>query len=120
MSEYFIFILELVFEGYFDKMVDQILDVVLDVIIKDDLYVWVVVEIMVKIGMVVIVGEVCINIYVDLEDIVCNVILDIGYNSFDVGFDGVFCVVLNVIGKQFVDIVVGVDEVEDKDLGVGD
>ena len=49
-----------------------------------------------------------------------NVILDIGYDSSDVGFDGASCAVLNAIGKQSPDIAMGVDEGEDQEQGAGD
>ncbi len=120
MSEYSIFTSESVSEGHPDKMADQISDAILDAIIKDDPHSRVAVETMVKTGMAIIAGEVRTNTYVDLEDIVRNVILDIGYNSSDVGFDGASCAVLNAIGKQSGDIAMGVDEAEDKDLGAGD
>ena len=120
MSEYSIFTSESVSEGHPDKMADQISDAVLDAIIKDDPHARVAVETMVKTGMAVIAGEVRTNTYVDLEDIVRDVILDIGYNSSDVGFDGASCAVLNAIGKQSSDIAMGVDEAEQKDLGAGD
>ncbi|MCG8313518.1 MAG: methionine adenosyltransferase [Pseudomonadales bacterium] len=120
MSEYSIFTSESVSEGHPDKMADQISDAVLDAIIKDDPHARVAVETMVKTGMAVIAGEVRTNTYVDLEDIVRDVILDIGYNSSDVGFDGESCAVLNAIGKQSSDIAMGVDEGEQKDLGAGD
>jgi len=120
MSEYSVFTSESVSEGHPDKMADQISDAILDAIIKDDSNSRVAVETMVKTGMVVIAGEVRTNTYVDLEDIVRDVILDIGYNSSDVGFDGASCAVLNAIGKQSSDIAMGVDEAEDKDLGAGD
>lgn len=120
MSEYSIFTSESVSEGHPDKMADQISDAVLDAIIKDDPHARVAVETMVKTGMAVIAGEVRTNTYVDLEDIVRDVILDIGYNSSDVGFDGASCAVLNAIGKQSGDIAMGVDEGEDKELGAGD
>ncbi len=120
MSEYSVFTSESVSEGHPDKMADQISDAILDAIIKDDPNSRVAVETMVKTGMVVIAGEVRTNTYVDLEDIVRGVILDIGYNSSDVGFDGASCAVLNAIGKQSSDIAMGVDEAEDKDLGAGD
>ena len=120
MSEYSVFTSESVSEGHPDKMADQISDAILDAIIKDDPNSRVAVETMVKTGMVVIAGEVRTNTYVDLEDIVRDVILDIGYNSSDVGFDGASCAVLNAIGKQSSDIAMGVDEAEDKDLGAGD
>lgn len=120
MSEYSIFTSESVSEGHPDKMADQISDAVLDAIIKDDPHARVAVETMVKTGMAIIAGEVRTDTYVDLEDIVRQVILDIGYDSSDVGFDGASCAVLNAIGKQSGDIAMGVDEGEQKDLGAGD
>ena len=101
-------------------MADQISDAILDAIIKDDPHSRIAVETLVKTGMAVIAGEVRTSVYVDLEDIVREVILDIGYNSSDVGFDGASCAVLNAIGKQSTDIAMGVDEGESKDLGAGD
>ncbi|MBE9113525.1 methionine adenosyltransferase [Nodosilinea sp. LEGE 07298] len=120
MSEYSIFTSESVSEGHPDKMADQISDAVLDAILKEDLHARVAVETLVKTGMAVIAGEVRTNTYVDLEDIVRNVILGIGYDSSDVGFDGASCAVLNAIGKQSSDIAIGVDVATDKDLGAGD
>ena len=120
MSEYSIFTSESVSEGHPDKMADQISDAVLDAIIKDGPHARVAVETMVKTGMAIIAGEVRTDTYVDLEDIVRQVILDIGYDSSDVGFDGASCAVLNAIGKQSGDIAMGVDEGEQKDLGAGD
>jgi S-adenosylmethionine synthetase len=120
MSEYSLFTSESVSEGHPDKMADQISDAVLDAIISEDPHARVAVETLVKTGMAVIAGEVRTSTYVDLEDIVRDVICDIGYNSSDVGFDGKTCAVLNAIGKQSSDIAVGVDEAEDKDLGAGD
>ena len=120
MSEYTIFTSESVSEGHPDKMADQISDAILDAIIKDDPYARVAVETLVKTGMAVIAGEVTTSTYVDLEDVVRKVILDIGYNSSDVGFDGASCAVLNAIGKQSPDIAMGVDEKEDKEMGAGD
>ncbi len=120
MSEYSIFTSESVSEGHPDKMADQISDAVLDAIIADDPHARVAVETLVKTGMAVIAGEVRTNTYVDLEDVVRKVILDIGYNSSDVGFDGASCAVLNGIGKQSIDIAAGVDENGEKELGAGD
>ncbi|MFC3851825.1 methionine adenosyltransferase [Salinispirillum marinum] len=119
MKQY-LFTSESVSEGHPDKMADQISDAVLDAILKDDAHSRVAVETMVKTGMVIIAGEVRTNTYVDLEDIVRDVVLDIGYNSSDVGFDGASCAVLNAIGKQSSDIAMGVDEAEAKELGAGD
>ncbi len=120
MSQYNIFTSESVSEGHPDKMADQISDAILDAIIADDPNARVAVETLVKTGVAVIAGEVRTNTYVDLEDIVRNVILDIGYDSSDVGFDGATCAVFNAIGKQSADIAVGVDEADNKDLGAGD
>lgn len=120
MSTYNLFTSESVSEGHPDKMADQISDAVLDAIIKDDPNSRVAVETMVKTGMAIIAGEVRTNTYVDLEQIVRDVITGIGYDSSDVGFDGNSCAVLNAIGKQSVDIAQGVDEAEDKDIGAGD
>lgn len=120
MSEYSLFTSESVSEGHPDKMADQISDAVVDAIIKDDPHARIAVETMVKTGMAIVAGEVRTSTYVDLEDLIRDVILDIGYNSSDVGFDGASCAVLNAIGKQSSDIAMGVDEGTNKDLGAGD
>ena len=120
MSDYSIFTSESVSEGHPDKMADQISDAVLDSIIAEDKNARVAVETMVKTGMAIIAGEVRTNTYIDLEDLVREVILDIGYNSSDVGFDGASCAVLNAIGKQSSDIAMGVDEGDSKEQGAGD
>lgn len=120
MSEYSLFTSESVSEGHPDKMADQISDAVVDAIIKDDPNARIAVETMVKTGMAIVAGEVRTSTYVDLEDLIRDVILDIGYNSSDVGFDGASCAVLNAIGKQSSDIAMGVDEANNKDLGAGD
>ncbi|WP_053980816.1 methionine adenosyltransferase [Marinagarivorans algicola] len=120
MAQYNVFTSESVSEGHPDKMADQISDAVLDAILTEDKNARVAVETLVKTGMAVIAGEVRTSTYIDLEDLVRQVILDIGYNSSDVGFDGASCAVLNAIGKQSVDIAIGVDEASDKDLGAGD
>ena len=120
MSQYRTFTSESVSEGHPDKMADQISDAVLDHILAEDPDARVAVETLVKTGMAVIAGEVTTTTYVDLENVVRQVILDIGYNSSDVGFDGASCAVLNAIGKQSPDIAMGVDEKEDKQIGAGD
>jgi S-adenosylmethionine synthetase len=120
MSEYSVFTSESVSEGHPDKMADQISDAVVDAMLKDDPNSRVAVETMVKTGMVVLAGEVRTSTYVDLENIVRDVVLGIGYDSHEVGFDGATCAVLNAIGKQSVDIAMGVDEGDEKDQGAGD
>jgi S-adenosylmethionine synthetase len=101
-------------------MADQISDAILDAIITDDPDARVAVETLVKTGMVVVAGEVTTNTYVELEDVVRGVVLDIGYDSSRVGFDGASCAVLNAIGKQSADIAMGVDEGDAKEQGAGD
>ena len=120
MSQYDIFTSESVSEGHPDKMADQISDAILDAMLKDDVNSRVAVETMVKTGVAIVAGEVRTNTYVDLEDIVRQVILDIGYDSSDVGFDGATCAVINAIGKQSGDIAMGVDEASEKEQGAGD
>jgi len=120
MSTYYVFTSESVSEGHPDKMADQISDAVVDAIISDDPDSRVAVETMVKTGMTIIAGEVRTDTYVDLEEVVRNVITDIGYNNSEVGFDGNTCAVLNAIGKQSNDIAQGVDAGENKDIGAGD
>jgi S-adenosylmethionine synthetase len=73
---------------------------VLDAIIAQDKFARVACETLVKTGVAIIAGEVTTSAWVDLEDIVRKVIIDIGYNSSDVGFDGATCGVMNIIGKQ--------------------
>jgi S-adenosylmethionine synthetase len=70
--------------------------------------------------MTIIAGEVRTDTYVDLEEVVRDVITGIGYDSSEVGFDGNTCAVLNAIGKQSNDIAQGVDAAENKDIGAGD
>ena len=120
MSEYSLFTSESVSEGHPDKVADQISDAVLDAIIKDDPNARVAVETMVKTGMVVVAGEVRTSTYVDIEELVRNVVTSIGYNHGDLGFDGESVAVINAIGKQSPDIAVGVDETSDREQGAGD
>ena len=120
MSSYNVFTSESVSEGHPDKMADQVSDAVLDAILKDDPYARVAVETLVKTGMAIIAGEVRTDTYVDLEDIVRDVIKGIGYDHSDIGFDGNSCAVLNAIGKQSSHIAQGVDAADDKELGAGD
>lgn len=120
MSDYSVFTSESVSEGHPDKMADQISDAVLDAIIARDKYARVAVETLVKTGMAIVAGELTTSCYVDLEDIIRDVITSIGYDSSDVGYDGATCAVLNAIGKQSVDINQGVDRAKPEDQGAGD
>ncbi|MGB5587981.1 MAG: methionine adenosyltransferase, partial [Gammaproteobacteria bacterium] len=120
MSDSYIFTSESVSEGHPDKIADQISDAVLDAILSEDPTARVACETMVKTGMVVVAGEITTDAWVDLEDLARKTILDIGYNSSEVGFDGATCAVLNAIGKQSQDIAIGVDRDEQRSQGAGD
>ena len=116
MSEYKIFTSESVSEGHPDKMADQISDAVLDAMLKDDPESRVACETLVKDNLVVLAGEITSGSEPDLEALTRKVILDIGYDSIDVGCDGNTCEVVNAIGKQSQDIAQGVNEGKEKTL----
>ncbi|MDR9469230.1 methionine adenosyltransferase [Marinospirillum sp.] len=120
MSEYSLFTSESVSEGHPDKLADQISDAVLDALLARDKHARVACETLVKTGVAVVGGEITTNAWVDLEDLVRGVIKDIGYTSSDVGYDGDTCGVINIIGKQSVDIAQGVDRQKPEDQGAGD
>ncbi len=116
----FLFTSESVSEGHPDKIADQISDAVLDAILAQDKAARVACETMVKTGVAIVAGEITTSAWVDLEAITRKVILDIGYNSSDVGFDGATCGVINLIGKQSPDINQGVDRKKPEEQGAGD
>ncbi len=120
MSDAFLFTSESVSEGHPDKISDQISDAILDAIIAEDPKARVACETMVKTGMVVVAGEITTSAWVDMEEIVREVVLDIGYDESGKGFDGATCSVLNAIGKQSPDIAQGVDRESDEKQGAGD
>lgn len=120
MSNNTIFTSESVSEGHPDKMSDQISDAILDALLAQDPNARVACETMVKTGMVVLAGEITSSAQIDYEQITRDVILDIGYDSSDVGFDGASCAVMNALGKQSPDIAMGVDESTDHEQGAGD
>ena len=125
MSSEYLFTSESVSEGHPDKLADQISDAVLDAIIAQDKRARVACETMVKTGVAIVAGEITTSAWVDLEALVRKVIIDVGYNSSEVGFDGATCGILNIIGKQSPDINMGVDGTSKKpkapeELGAGD
>ena len=120
MSKNYIFTSESVSEGHPDKVADQISDAMLDALLEQDPASRVAVETMVKTGMVILAGEVTTNAWVDTEELVRNVVKEIGYEKPEIGFDWQSCAVLNAIGKQSHDIAMGVDESEDHEQGAGD
>ena len=120
MSNSYLFTSESVSEGHPDKVADQISDAVLDAILAQDKRARVACETLVKTGVVIVAGEVTTTAWVDVETLVRKTVLDIGYNSSDMGFDGASCGVLNVIGKQSPDIAMGVDRKNERLQGAGD
>ena len=120
MSNSYLFTSESVSEGHPDKVADQISDAILDAILAKDKRARVACETLVKTGVAIVAGEVTTDAWVDVESIVRKTVLDIGYNSSEMGFDGASCGVLNVIGKQSPDIAMGVDRKDERQQGAGD
>src|SRR3954465_9567313 len=103
-----LFTSESVTEGHPDKIADQISDTILDAMVKDDPQSRVAVETLITTGQVHIAGEVRTGTYVDIPDLVREVILAIGYDSSRKGFDGASCGVSVSIGTQSPDTAQGV------------
>ena len=120
MSKAYVFTSESVSEGHPDKMSDQISDAVLDAIIKEDQHARVACETLTKTGLVMVAGEVTSSAVIDVEALVRNTVLEIGYNHSDLGFDGNTCAVLNGLGRQSPDIAQGVDRSAPEEQGAGD
>ncbi|TQV61848.1 MAG: methionine adenosyltransferase [Halothiobacillaceae bacterium] len=120
MKRDYVFTSESVSEGHPDKIADQISDAILDAILAQDKYARVACETLVKTGFVMLAGEVTTSAWVDLDELVRKVIVDIGYDSSEIGFDGRTCGVLSAIGKQSSDIAIGVDRIVNEDQGAGD
>ena len=120
MHDYQLFTSESVSEGHPDKMADQISDALLDAILREDLHARVACETLVKTGAVVLAGEISTNANIDIERIVRDTVNRIGYNHSDLGFDGETCAVINMIGKQSVEIAQGVDRSTPEEQGAGD
>ena len=129
-ASYF-FASESVTEGHPDKLCDQISDAILDAIIEEDPYARVACEVAVTVGMVIVLGEITTKCYIEVPEIVRNVIRDVGYTNPEYGFDYQSCGTLVSIKQQSADINAGVsqskeardgmteDEVLDK-TGAGD
>jgi S-adenosylmethionine synthetase len=120
MSHSYLFTSESVSEGHPDKISDQISDAVLDAMLEQDPKARVACETLVKTGMVVVAGEVTTTAWVDIEKLVRETVLEIGYNDSEMGFDGASCAVLNALGKQSPDIAQGVDRADAQNQGAGD
>ncbi len=109
-SPKFFFTSESVTEGHPDKMCDQISDAVLDAIVIDDPMARVACETAVTTGLVVVMGEITTNTYVDIAMIARDVVRDIGYTRAKYGFDADTCGVIVSIKEQSSDIAMGVDK----------
>ncbi len=117
MANYQLFTSESVTEGHPDKLADAISDAILDACIgpnshnngKGDPFSRVAIETLLTRGLVVIAGELTTDTYVEIADVVRETILEVGYNSTNVGFDGATTGVMIAVQKQSPDIAQGVD-----------
>jgi len=105
-----LFTSESVTEGHPDKICDQISDAILDAILAKDPNARVACETAVTTGMVLVMGEISTNCYVDIPKVVRNTILEIGYDRAKFGFDGETCAVITSIDEQSGDIAMGVNK----------
>jgi len=120
MSHSYLFTSESVSEGHPDKIADQISDAVLDAILEQDKDARVACETLVKTGMVLVAGEVTTSAWVDIEALVRETVLGIGYSDSAMGFDGASCAVITALGKQSPHIRQGVDRGDPENQGAGD
>jgi len=127
-AAHYLFTSESVTEGHPDKMCDQISDAILDAIIREDPMARVACETATTTGLVMVLGEISTQTYVDFQAIVRDTVCDIGYTRADYGFDYLTCGTLVSVKEQSPDIARGVDaalEVRDDgasafELGAGD
>ena len=113
---------ESVSEGHPDKVCDQISDAILDAYLAGDPESRVACETLVKNNEVIVAGEITSSSSPDLDNIIRNTILSIGYDNDELGFNGNNCKIVNLISKQSPDIAQGVNEGEGENLeqGAGD
>ena len=109
-SPQFFYTSESVTEGHPDKMCDQISDAVLDALLTQDPMSRVACETATTTGLVVVIGEITTQAYVDIGTIARNVVRGIGYTSGDFGFDADTCAVMVSIKEQSGDIAQGVNK----------
>lgn len=111
---------ESVTEGHPDKIADQISDAILDEILRQDKNAKVACETLVNTGLVLVAGEITTDCYIDVQKIARKKILEIGYNSAEMCFDGKSCAVINAIEGQSPDIAQGIIREKSEDQGAGD
>ena len=107
--EKYLFTSESVTEGHPDKVCDQISDAILDAMLEKDPYSRVACETCCTTGLVLVMGEVTTNSYVDIQKIVRDTIRDIGYTRAKYGFDADTCGVMVALDEQSADIAMGVN-----------
>ncbi len=118
----YLFTSESVSMGHPDKLADQISDGVLDALLAQDPKSRVACETMVTTGIAIVAGEITTNAVVDYQQVVRDVIRDVGYTDDQMGICADTCAVMVSIDKQSPDIAQGVDDDADrgKDVGAGD
>ncbi len=109
MSNRYVFTSESVTEGHPDKLCDQISDAVLDEVLRQDPMGRVACESFITVGLCIVGGEITTKGYVEVGDLVREVVKDIGYTAGKYGFNFESCAVLNAIGRQSPDIAQGVN-----------
>lgn len=115
-----LFTSESVTEGHPDKICDQISDAVLDAIMAQDPEARVACETAVTTGLVMVMGEITTNCYVDIPKVVRETVREIGYDRAKYGFDCDTCAVMTTIDEQSRDIAMGVDEALESKQGQKD
>ena len=120
MAKNYLFTSESVSEGHPDKVADQISDAILDEFLKQDPEAKVACESFCSTGMVVVMGEVKAEAYVDIQTTVRNTIRKIGYTKADYMFDASSCGVLSALHEQSADINRGVERASEEEQGAGD
>ncbi len=113
----YLFTSESVTEGHPDKLCDQVSDAVLDALYEQDPYSRVACECATKTGYVMAMGEITTTGFVNFDDLVRNVVLKIGYDSHEKGFDGNTCGVMIALANQSPDIALGVDKAKEAKEG---
>ncbi len=109
MSRIQVFTSESVSEGHPDKLADQISDAILDECLQQDRKARVAIETLLTRGLTVVAGELTMNGYVDIAQVVRKTINEVGYTDTELGFDGNTCGVMVAIQEQSPDIAMGVD-----------